>query len=100
MTKRTCIYVPVEQYVEGKGYVPSVVTEGEPGHSPLTGQGEHSQPWFWGHDYKKACEIADDYNRRLGLSDQDVADILASSIAEQLRSDGRRQDLDRKLGRV
>jgi hypothetical protein len=79
-TPRTCVYVPPDGYVEGSGYVPSMVTEGEPGHAPLTGSGEFSEPWYWGHDYEKAKGIAADLNRQMGLTEADVNEIVASSM--------------------
>jgi hypothetical protein len=99
MTNRCCIYVPIDQYVEGKGWVPSVVTENEPGHAPLTGQGELAEPWYWGHDLEQARATAADCNRRLGLSDQDVVDIVNSSISASFREDARRREVSGKLGR-
>lgn len=73
--------VVLETSLTEHGYVPSVVTENVAGHSPLTGQGECAQPWYWGHDLAKAKEIASDYNTRLGLTPEDVRDIVASSFA-------------------
>lgn len=97
---RKCFYIPVDQHVPGKGYVPSLVTENEAGHAPLTGQGELSEPWFWGDDYEKACEIARQENARLGLTEDDVQEIIESSVAASMRQDGARAEVERKLGRA
>jgi hypothetical protein len=80
-TPRRCFYIPPDAYVEGRGFVPSMVTENEPGHAPLGGSGEYSQPWYWGADYVTATAIADTENRRLGLTPEDVAAIVISSMA-------------------
>lgn len=76
---RKCFYIPADAYVEGKGFVPSVVTEGEPGHAPLTGNGAFAEPWYWG-DYEAAKAHAALENARLGLTAEDVAKIVASSM--------------------
>lgn len=101
-TKRTCIYVMESQYVEGegRGYVPSVVTEGEAGHSPLTGQGELSEPWYWGHNFVKAKEMAAEMNAKLGLTPEDVHAIFESSITASFHQDTVQREIDRKLGRA
>lgn len=77
---RKCFYIPADAYVDGKGYVPSVVTEGEPGHAPLVGSGSHAEPWYWGHTYEEANTIAAKENERLGLTPDDVLNIVLSSM--------------------
>lgn len=79
--KRQCIYVPADAQVDG-GFVPSVVTENEPGHSPLAGRDEFAAPWVWGPTYKDAERAADAYNAKLGLSKNDVFEIIASSMRQ------------------
>lgn len=96
--KRTCVVVLASQYVEDRGYVPSVVTEGEAGHSPLTGKGELSEPWYWGHDLDKAKKIAADHNEKRGLTPEDVEAIFESSLIASFRQGNARSDVDRKLG--
>jgi hypothetical protein len=81
--KRACFYIPSGAFVEGHGYVPSLVTENEPGHVPLMGNGPGSAPWYWGMTYEKACEIAEAENAKLGLDPRDVMAIVASSMAAQ-----------------
>ena len=63
------------------GYMPSIVIEGESGHYPMQG-GDHewAVPWIWGKTFKKACESCDAYNKRRGLSEKDVNDIVYSSM--------------------
>jgi hypothetical protein len=76
---RRCIYV-FETSLTEHGYVPSMITEGQAGHSPMTGNGEHSQPWYWGHDLATARRLAAEQNTKMGLSPSDVNEIVASSF--------------------
>ncbi len=77
---RKCFFIPVDGYVDGKGFVPSVVTENEPGHAPLIGSDNLSQPYYWGDTYDKAKAIAESENTRLGLTPGDVNNIILSSM--------------------
>jgi hypothetical protein len=79
---RVCFYIPFGQ-CDDAGYIPSAVTEDEPGHAPLTGRGAHSAPWHWGKTYEEAKAICAEENARLGLSEDDVTAIVASSMAAQ-----------------
>lgn len=92
MPGRLCYYIPVDSYIEERGYRVSVVTEGEPGHTP-TGDwpydGTGVMPYFWGHDLEQAKEIARKENQKLGLSEVDALQIVSSSMAAQNR--GRRR---------
>lgn len=88
--KRFCLYVDETMHTPN-GYVPVAVTEGEAGFSPMTGNGAFAQPWYWGHDIEKAKAIAADSNAKMGLSEKDVSDILASSIGTQVREDAAQQ---------
>ena len=80
--RRFCYYVPADQDPAAHGgYVPSAVIENEPGHHPMTGDPAICQaPWVWGRDLAGAEKIAADFNTRLGLSADDVAHIIASSM--------------------
>lgn len=79
MSARYCYFIPVDQFDEN-GYIPSMVTEGEAGHAPLSGNGDHSRAWYWGKTYEEAKEVARKENERLGLTEDDVMRIVASSI--------------------
>lgn len=82
--KRTAFYVD-ETMKTDQGYIPSVVTEGEPGHAPLTGNGNCASPWYWGHDIETAKKIAAQANAELGLTEADVSEIVLSSMAASRR---------------
>jgi hypothetical protein len=77
--KRFCFYIPVGQFDE-HGYIPSVVTEDEPRHQPLKGNGTHSAPWHWGRTYDGARRICEEENARIGVTPQDAIEIVASSM--------------------
>jgi hypothetical protein len=80
---RTCFYIPPDQHDEN-GWIPSVVTEGEPGHAPLKGNGPCAQPWYWGKTLAEAEATADRENARLGLTRDEVLDIVLSSLRADL----------------
>lgn len=81
---RYCYYISAGEYVEGEGYRASVVFENVPGHSP-TGNWpcgpRDRRPYFWGHTLGAAQAIAKLENDRLGLSEEDVREIIGSSMA-------------------
>ena len=92
--KRLCYYIPADAFVEGHGFRVSIVFEGEDGHRPTgtwpyTGAPGEKMPWFWGNDFETAKGAAAQANANLGLSPDDVADIINSSIAAEVRLDGR-----------
>lgn len=76
---RKCFWIPAEPYDEN-GYVPSLVTEGEPGHAPLTGKGSCAAPWYWGKTYEEAQRVCDKENDKLGVTPREAAEIVLSSM--------------------
>lgn len=76
--KRQCFYIDETMLTE-HGYVPSMITENEPGHAPMTG-GPGGTPWYWGHDLAAAKKIAAESNARLGISAADALAIVLSSM--------------------
>lgn len=76
--RRYCYYIPIDSYVEGKGYRPSVVFENESGHFP-NGGGE-VEPWYWNCTYKEAQQIARERNERLGIDAETEFEIICSSM--------------------
>lgn len=92
---RICAYIPLNGFIEGRGYRVSIVEEGVAGHTPTgtwpyEGKPGQQLPWFWGDDYEQAKRLADEYNARLGLTPQDALDIVTSSMAAQSRRGRRR----------
>lgn len=64
-----------------RGYRPSVVVENVAGHFP-SGGGD-VEPWYWGFDLELAKKIARERNARMGLSIEDEARIMGSSMKAQ-----------------
>lgn len=85
---RQCYIVLPDQRDE-QGYIPSLVTEGQPGHQPLAGDKSKFQtPWYWGTSWENAQNYcarrnADDFH----LTDHEIIAIVASSMGAQFRSD-------------
>ena len=76
---RYAFWIDPTQPAGHRGFIPSVVFEGVSGHYPMVGRGEHAQPWYWG-DIDTAKRLAADENAKLGLTEQDVSDIIISSM--------------------
>lgn len=76
--RRWCYHIIVDQFDEN-GYIPSIVTEGQPGHQPMTG-GEGGTPYYWGKTYPEARKACRQANERLGYSESDTSHIVTSSI--------------------
>ena len=81
--KLWCYYVsPTQDPSEHGGWVPSVVYEDDDGYYPLTGDLKKLQaPWVWGDTRAQAEKIAEQENRKLGLTPHNVALIISSSMA-------------------
>ena len=78
--KRQCFTI-FETQRDEHGFIPSLVTEGEPGHSPLMGHGEGATPWYWGDTIEAAQKTCASVNlERYGLSEKDAAAIVLSSM--------------------
>ena len=85
---RIIVYIPETAWVKGKGHRVSMVEENKPGHSPSgdAPEGGMIEPWYWGDgkDEAKSLEIAQRtaraYNQKRGISTDDEAKILLSSM--------------------
>lgn len=87
---RRCYFIPADAYVEGHGFRVALVTEDEPGYVltgtwPYTGKSGETMPYFWGHEYAAACEVAEQQNVKMGLTPADVNAILCSSLVATRR---------------
>lgn len=82
MTPRMCFIVLIDQRDE-HGFIPSVVYENESGHHPLVGKGDLARPWYWGQTYEAAKDVCANQNRSLGLSEDEVVEIVTSSMRRQ-----------------
>lgn len=84
--RRTCLWVD-ETCWTPNGYVPALVVEDEAGYTPMMGRGEHAQPWYFGRDIDTARKLVAESNAERGLSEQDVDDIVVSSMRAQSRAE-------------
>ena len=85
--KRFCYFVPADAEPVPGGFIPSVVYEDKPGHSPMKGSPSQA-PWAWGPDREGAEESAQRMNERMGLTEEDVDIIIASSMGAGQRITG------------
>lgn len=100
MKPRMCYFVPIDAFIEGRGYRASVVVEGQPGHHPTgvwPNDGTKEMPYFFGRqpdgkgfDYEWACRAADNLNEQMGISKRDSIEIVASSVGAQVRQGKRK----------
>lgn len=88
-------YVPIDGHVAGHGYRVSIVVEGESGHRPTgnwpyTGKVGETMPWFWGDDFEKAVELANEHNERMGISKEVAWKIIYASIQASMKTGKRK----------
>jgi hypothetical protein len=85
--KNWCYYIPEAQdpTLFG-GYVPSLVIENEPGHSPMLGQGPCSSPWVWGKTLDHAQQVCAATNAKRGITEERALEIVMSSIGASMRT--------------
>lgn len=66
---------------DGTGYIPSIVVEGEAGHSPLKGDpAKFQSPWIWGPTIEDAKRQVVEANAEMGIDEQAALEIVASSM--------------------
>ena len=85
MRNRICYYIMEDQRTDDGHYIPSLVQENSAGHSPVTG-GIGGVPYRWGTTYEGAQRVCDSVNEGMGLSRDDVMEIVASSLRSSLRA--------------
>ena len=62
-------------------YIPCCIKEGDAGYFPMRGNPDKLQSaWYWGKTHEECSEICDIYNQDLGLTAEDVREIIASSM--------------------
>lgn len=79
---RKCYWIDPTQVPDEGGYVPSLVVEGEAGHSPMRGDASTFQaPWYWGKTLAEANATAERTNLEdFGLDKDEVFEIIFSSM--------------------
>ena len=93
--RRHVYFIPLDGHIEGRGWRPSIVFEGEPDHYPsgdwpYTGEPGQKAPWFWGPTYEDAVRQADEMNDKMGISKLLAVEIISSSMAVSKEPRGRR----------
>jgi hypothetical protein len=80
INNRHCMTIVPSEFDYGKGYVPCMVVGGHAGYFPMRG-GDDKRPWYWGLELERAREVCAEYNSsQLGLTPEDVTQIIASSM--------------------
>lgn len=81
LMKRQCYWVDNDSFDEDKNaYIPSLVTEDEPGHRLFSG-GLDETPYYWGKTLDEARAVCAQVNKDLfGLSEEDTREIIRSSM--------------------
>ena len=80
---RQC-FIILETQQDEHGYIPSLVTENEPGHAPMTGRDADAVPWYWGKTRERAQAVADRVNlQRYGISHKTALRIMATTMRAQ-----------------
>ena len=90
---KTFCYVVYPDQMDENGFVPTVVYSGLTLQHPLIGAGRRAAPHYWGKTWEEAQRICRERNEGLGLTEQDVAEILESS--EKAREKRRKSKIDR-----
>lgn len=79
-SKRWCWWVNETQDATD-GFIPSIVTESEPGHTPMAGNPEtHTAPYIWGATIEEARRTVDRANADLGITPDEARKIVTSSM--------------------
>jgi len=69
----------IEGVPDSAEYVPCIVIEGKPGY--------YTTNWFWGKDPIIANKLVAEYNHNLGLTLEDVHELIDQSIKLQMQED-------------
>lgn len=82
MSSRQCFWIdPLQKVEPGGKWIPSLVIEGKAGHSPMRGDPAKLQtPWYWGYTYEQALGACRAANEDLELSEDEVLEIVLSSM--------------------
>lgn len=87
---RMILHVDETMYVEGHGFRPVFVVEGEDGYRdngtwPYEGKNGQTMPWFFGHTIEMARKLVREHNERLGVSEEEAFKIVARNMARGRR---------------
>lgn len=76
------------QYSDGKGYIPCAFTEGGIGYAPLTGNGPHALPWYWGDTSEECQARCDAWNEEMGIDRATARAIVLDVFRKDLFGGG------------
>jgi len=90
--EKIACFIPVDGWVKGKGHRVAFVKANDP-LIHLTGGGD-VEPWYWGNgtnaedSFEQAYKIAANYNKRLGISQEEADEIVLQSmkLSNELRN--------------
>lgn len=96
-TRRILLYVDETMFVEGHGYRPVFVVEGEDGYRengtwPYEGKVGQTVPWFFGPTIEDARRACAQRNELLGLTAPEAAMLVAQSMLASKRRRGARHE--------
>ncbi len=75
----TCLH-EADELENGMHYIPCAIYENEAGYRPMRGNGPYALPWYWGSTHEECLKRCDEYNAMLGLTPEDVREIITSSM--------------------
>ena len=84
MSRGQFVYVSAGEYdvIDGdKHYIPSLVFDGENGHSPMRGQ-PGMLPYYWGNTMTECQERCDEANEKMGVDRSTALKIVGQSMRE------------------
>jgi hypothetical protein len=85
LSKPHCYVILETEFDPGKGYVPSLVVQDDPGHYPMRGSGPFASPWYWGLTLDAARAACAAANAERGITPEMAQDIVDSSMIASFR---------------
>lgn len=78
-----CYFIPPQHGTSG--FIPACVIENVQGYRMMSGNGEFSQPWYWGNTIEEAQATCDKVNLEHGISKERALEIVQSTMADFTR---------------
>lgn len=90
LRQKIILHVDETMYVEGYGFRPVFVIDGEDGYRengtwPYEGKPGQTMPWFCGHTIEEARKQVAQHNERLGVDEREAVMIVARSMTRGRR---------------
>lgn len=74
-----CYFIP-PQTPDRKGFIPACVIENVEGYRMMSGNGEFSEPWYWGKTEVEANRVCDEMNAKRGITKERQQEIITSTM--------------------